>query len=74
MLDDELLLYHMNETQIMYCNQSASLIWQLCDGQHTVAEITTLISDAFPEALETIADDITTTLQQFLEAGCITLE
>jgi hypothetical protein len=45
-LDNELLLYHLNETKILYCNQTASLIWQLCDGQHTVADITMLISDA----------------------------
>jgi hypothetical protein len=71
MIDDELLLFHPGETKILYCNQTASLIWQLCDGQHTVEEITALLSDAFPEAADTIAADVEATLQEFLQQGAI---
>ena len=39
-IDNELLLYHPAETKILYCNETASLIWQLCDGQRTLQEIT----------------------------------
>jgi hypothetical protein len=73
MIDDELLLFHPGETKILYCNQTASLIWQLCDGQHTVEEITALLSDAFPEAADTIAADVEATLQEFLQPGAIEL-
>jgi hypothetical protein len=71
MIDDELLLFHPGETKILYCNQTASLIWHLCDGQHTVEEITGLLGDAFPEAADTITDDVETTLEEFLQHGAI---
>lgn len=71
MLDDELLLYHAAQTRILYCNESASTIWQLCDGQRTSQEITAILSAAYPEAADRIADDVEETLQQFLQHGAI---
>ncbi len=71
MIDDELLLFHPAQTTILYCNQTASLIWQLCDGQRTALEISQLLGAAFPEAAETIAHDVETTLQQFQQHGAI---
>ena len=64
-IDDELLLYHPSQTTIMYCNPSASLIWQLCDGERTIEEIISLLSAAYEQPLETITPEVTTTLQQF---------
>jgi hypothetical protein len=71
MIDNELLLYHPVETQVLYCNETASLIWQLCDGQRTPREITVLLAEAFPEAAATIAKDVETTLQQFSQHGAV---
>lgn len=71
MIDNELLLYHPAETKILYCNETASLIWELCDGQRTPQEITALLGDAFPEAADSIADDVQVTLRQFVQHGAI---
>jgi hypothetical protein len=70
-IDNELLLYHPAETKVMYCNQTASLIWQLCDGERTVQQIVDLLVDAYPEAAEEIARDVRATLQQFADHGAI---
>ena len=72
-IDDELLLFHPSETSILYCNATASLVWQLCDGQRTVQEIINLLKDAYPEAEETLADDIKSSLDQFAQQGAIRL-
>jgi hypothetical protein len=74
LLDNELLLYHPTETKIFYFNQTASLIWQLCDGQHSVSEIIGLLNNAYPEAVDTIPIDVANTLKQFEEHGCIKAE
>jgi len=71
MIDNELLLFHPAQTRILYCNQSASLIWQLCDGQSTTQEIIALLAAAFPEAAEGMAHDVQATLQQFEQHGAI---
>ena len=70
-LDDELLLYHPSDTKIMYCNQTASLVWLLCNGERSGQEIVTLLSNAYPDNAQTIAADVTAALQQFAEHGAI---
>ena len=74
MMDGELLLYHLDETKILYCNQTASLIWHLCDGQRTVGQMIDILSEAYPKAAGTMASDVEETIQQFLDAGCIELQ
>jgi len=73
MLDGELILYHLGQTKILYCNETASVIWHLCDGRQTVGEIITLLSNAYPEAAADIAPDVERTLEEFLAAGSIVL-
>ncbi|MCB9077507.1 MAG: PqqD family protein [Anaerolineaceae bacterium] len=73
LIDDELLLFHPGQTRILYCNATASLVWQLCDGQRTVQDIIDLLTDAYPEAEETLATDIQTSLDQFAQQGAICL-
>lgn len=70
-IDDELLLFHPAKTQVLYCNQSASVIWQLCDGQRTTQEIVTLLRDTYPEAANEIVEDVTATLQTFKDYDAI---
>ncbi len=70
-LDDELLLYHPSEEKIVYLNQTGSLIWGLCDGNHNIEQIISLLSEAFPDAAKAIPSDVKTTLKAFKEAGCI---
>ena len=73
LLDDEMVLYHPSETKILYFNQTASLIWQLCDGERTAEEMIRLLSESYPESASEIATDVQSTLQQFEEQGCIEL-
>ena len=73
-LDGEILLYHLDQTRILYFNQTASLIWNLCDGKLTVSEMVALLQDAYPEATEAIAADVEATLKTFLDSGAIFLE
>jgi hypothetical protein len=70
LIDDELLLYHPGRTKILYCNQTASLVWNLCDGQRTAEEIAALLAESYPEAAA-IPADVEATLGQFLEHGAI---
>ena len=70
-LDGELLLYHPNQTVIMYCNPTASLIWQLCTGQHTVQDISTLLSTAYEQPENSVALQVEATLQQFYQHQAI---
>ena len=72
-LDNEMVLYHPAETKVLYFNQTASLIWQLCDGERTAAEMISLLSESYPESAGEVTADVQSTLQQFAEQGCIEL-
>lgn len=69
--DGEILLAHPAKTETIYLNEPASLIWRLCDGQRTVAEIGALLRDAFPDAADTISGDIETTLLRLVKHDAV---
>ncbi len=70
-LDGEILLAHPGTTKTIYLNPTAALVWQLCNGQHTTAEIAELLQDAFPDAEGSIVDEVEVTLQRLLEHEAI---
>jgi hypothetical protein len=73
-LDDELLLYHPAKTKTVYMNSTASLVWQLCDGERSVGDIAGLLKDSFPEASDSVLQDVEITLKTFVEHGAIELK
>jgi len=72
-LDNELLLYHPTKTTIVYMNQTASIIWRLCDGKRTVFEIIDLINSSYPEVGARTREDVEATLKTFSDHGAITI-
>ena len=72
-IDGEVLLYSPKATRSIYMNPSASLIWHLCTGEFTTQEIIESLQEQFPENAENIAEDVTSTIRQFLESEAIEL-
>jgi len=70
-LDDEVLLYHPGLTRTLHLNDTAALIWQLCDGTTPVGTIVATLQEAFPEHSDAIATDVPVTLQQLHRDGAI---
>lgn len=73
-LDDELLLYHPAATKTIYLNQTASLVWQLCDGVRTVSEIAELLCESYPDAADTIRADVESAVERFAEHGAVSFK
>jgi hypothetical protein len=69
-LDDELLLYHPEQTRAIYMNETATVIWALCDGR-TVDEIRDEVAAAFPDATASLMDDVRHTISQLSEFGAL---
>lgn len=63
-LDEELLLFHPQNNRILELNATAALVWQLCDGSRTVAQISKLLADAYPQDAGTIAQDVQRILEE----------
>lgn len=72
-IDGELLLYHPQSTATVYMNNTAALVWQLCDGQRDVAEIVDILAESFPESDSRVDDDVLRALTSFREQGALNL-
>ncbi len=68
-LDSEILLYHPVKTKTVYLNDTAALVWGLCDGRRTTCDIIELLRDAFPNSVAVITDEIEWTLDQLARSG-----
>jgi hypothetical protein len=72
-LDGELLLYHLDQTKTVYLNNSAAIVWHLCNGENSIAEIVAFLAEKYPEAVEEIAGDVQETLLKLLDTGALSL-
>lgn len=72
-LDDEILLYNPSNNKTLYINKSASVIWQLCNGEQTVGEMIRLIQEAYPEELDNLQDDVLATLSTLKDNDAVSL-
>ncbi len=72
--DGELLLYHPATTRTLHMNDSASLIWNLCDGKRTIQDIVTTLAEAYPESAESIENDVTQTIKNLFDNGVLSLD
>lgn len=72
-MDGEYLLYSVNETRTIYLNDTAVLVFNACNGELTVGEIVSALSEAYPDAKDAIGDDVVTVLREFENHGAIEL-
>jgi len=71
-IGEETLLYGANAEAVHILNPTAKLIWDLCDGKHTIADITQEILDTFSGIEADHANnDVQQTLTVFLEKNLI---
>lgn len=65
------LLVNPDTAGAMAVNQTGALIWKLVNGRRTVAEITAAVRKHFPDAPETVAEDVNALLAKLAEEGLI---
>ena len=58
-IDIEITVYHPTLTTSFFLNETGALIWALCDGTRSVAEIIRTLGDLYPESRAQIATDVT---------------
>jgi hypothetical protein len=68
---DGVLLYHQTIREAVYLNNSAAVIWALCDGNNSVADIENILRNAYPEGKDAIQKDIKFTLERLQQNNAI---
>ena len=72
-IDDECLIYRMPIKTAIYLNDTATVIWRLCDGTRTARQIATILAEAYPDQAETILGDVQTTIDELIKAQALQL-
>jgi coenzyme PQQ synthesis protein D (PqqD) len=57
--------------EMLLLNETALALWELCDGQTTLGEMVTAITDFFAAEPVVIHRDVEGALQQLVEAGVV---
>ncbi len=61
--DNEILLYAVSGGNGVYLNETAWLVWEMCGKGHSVAEIITILEEAYPEHKDSIDADVTAAIE-----------
>lgn len=70
-VDGEISLYNPANESVTILNGTASDVWVLCDGDHTVDEIKQLLAASYGTTPEAVSDDIDRTIDEFRTAGLL---
>ena len=73
-LDDELLLHHPGRTAVLRLNETAALVWRLCDGERTADDIASLVSSAYPDSGNRVAVQVAETLKTLIKHSAVSVE
>jgi hypothetical protein len=65
-----LVLYHTERNQVLTVNSTAALIWECCDGDHTIDAIVQEVREIFSDA-PSPEGDVRQLLDRFLQDGMI---
>ncbi len=69
--DGQVLLYRVGAHKAVHLNGSAALIWKLCDGSRTLQDVIGVLSEAYPDMLDTVAADVRSGARMLLKEGAL---
>jgi hypothetical protein len=73
-IEDETLVLNLQTKQYHILNETAGMIWELADGDHTIEEIARHICEEFEASLDVVKEDVLHTLEGLHKLGVVTLE
>ena len=72
-IDGEQVLYNAGLPDVVYLNETSTMIWSLCDGIRSDQEIIRMIGDSYPDQITAIKNDVEAIIGEFENIGAMTL-
>jgi hypothetical protein len=66
-LDGEAVVYDRSGKRASYLNDTATVIWKLCNGTNTVPEIAAMLAKEYPEDAAGVESDVRETIERLVE-------
>jgi pyrroloquinoline quinone biosynthesis protein D len=70
-MDGQVLLYRVGAHKAVHLNDSAALIWKLCDGSRTLNDVIAVLGEAYPDMRESVAADVRSGARMLLSEGAL---
>jgi pyrroloquinoline quinone biosynthesis protein D len=68
-MQEEILLYKGGSHKAIYLNETAALVWKLCDGTRTVDDIAAVLTENFSEPH--VAHDVRQAIETLVREGIL---
>lgn len=65
------VLFHMESGRYFSLNDTGVVVWSLCDGTKTAAQIVDLMSEEFDAAPEVLQEDVSELLKELTGRGLV---
>lgn len=72
-MDGELLLYDPRSAVTLHLNGPSAVVWQLLDGQRSLADIVAVVQESYPEQADQIPEDIAAVIKDLADRNVIEL-
>jgi hypothetical protein len=66
-IDNEVTVYHPTLTTSLYLNETGGLIWELCDGQRSTADIIDILGEIYQESRQQVAEDVVNIIARLVD-------
>ena len=70
-VEGEWLLFKPESQKAIYLDETASLIWQMCDESRDATELANEIASHYPDSAETVKNDVISALELLYSHGAI---
>jgi hypothetical protein len=73
-IDNEVAVYHPTLTTSLYLNETGGLIWELCDGHRSTADIIDILGEIYQESRQQVAKDVINIIARLVENNIARLQ
>jgi len=70
-MDEEIVLYEAGSHRAIYLNETAAVVWRLCDGRRTVEDLVEMLTENYPDARADLPRDIESAVETLLREGAL---
>ena len=71
--DGEIIVFHPASAKSFFLNESAAVIWEMCDGERRLVDIIEQLKESYPDQSSTVEQDVLDTIKLFLQQEVISL-
>jgi hypothetical protein len=70
-MESENLLYRLGSHKAIHLNDTATVIWKLCDGSRTIQDVMDLLMSQYPDAQTAVGADVREAIALLVSEGAL---